>query len=110
MMSHAPAPERPLEQHVFDEWPDTVRTLFDGSPLANKTGFTASLLTVDATTQRMAVYADAMLHATQAMNSNRYQDAVNYFQAALQASPGDAFATTGLQQAQQRLRQPPRTK
>jgi hypothetical protein len=33
---------------VFDEWPDAVRALFDGSSLANKTGFTASLLSVDA--------------------------------------------------------------
>lgn len=46
-MSDSPAPERPLEQTVFDEWPDAVRTLFDGSSLASKTGFTASLLTVD---------------------------------------------------------------
>jgi hypothetical protein len=42
-----PAPERPLEQNVFDEWPDAVRTLFDGSSLAGKAGFTASLLSVD---------------------------------------------------------------
>lgn len=47
-MSVSPAPERPLEQHVFDEWPDAVRALFDGSSLATKTGFTASLLSVDA--------------------------------------------------------------
>ncbi|MFM0352868.1 pyridoxamine 5'-phosphate oxidase family protein [Paraburkholderia nemoris] len=47
-MSDSPSPERPLEQNVFDEWPDAVRTLFDGSSLASKTGFTASLLTVDA--------------------------------------------------------------
>jgi hypothetical protein len=46
-MSDSPAPDRPLEQRVFDEWPDTVRTLFDGSSLATKVGFTASLLTVD---------------------------------------------------------------
>jgi hypothetical protein len=47
-MSDSPSPERPLEQNMFDEWPDAVRTLFDGSSLASKTGFTASLLTVDA--------------------------------------------------------------
>ncbi|RKF29837.1 hypothetical protein [Paraburkholderia fungorum] len=47
-MSDFPSPERPLEQNVFDEWPDAVRTLFDGSSLASKAGFTASLLTVDA--------------------------------------------------------------
>ncbi|WP_345811660.1 hypothetical protein AAGS40_12230 [Paraburkholderia sp. PREW-6R] len=41
------APARALEQHVFDEWPDAVRAQFDGSSLASKTGFTASLLTVD---------------------------------------------------------------
>jgi hypothetical protein len=46
-MSDSPAPERPLEQDVFDEWPDAVRALFDGSSLASKTGFTASLLTAD---------------------------------------------------------------
>ena len=46
-MSDSPAPGRPLEQNVFDEWPDAVRALFDGSSLASKTGFTASLLTVD---------------------------------------------------------------
>ncbi|MFT4065103.1 hypothetical protein [Paraburkholderia sp.] len=40
-------PARPLEQNVFDEWPDNVRALFDGSSLADKVGFTASLLTVD---------------------------------------------------------------
>jgi hypothetical protein len=41
-------PARPLEQNVFDEWPDAVRALFDGSSLASKMGFTASLLSVDA--------------------------------------------------------------
>lgn len=46
-MSDSPAPERPLDQDVFDEWPDAVRALFDGSSLASKTGFTASLLTAD---------------------------------------------------------------
>jgi hypothetical protein len=45
--SPASAPARPLEQNVFDEWPANVRALFDGSSLADKTGFTASLLTVD---------------------------------------------------------------
>jgi tetratricopeptide (TPR) repeat protein len=64
-------------------------------------------LFVDAGTQRMAIYADAMARATQAMSQNRFQDAANLFQAALQAAPGDAFATAGLQQAQQRLRQTP---
>jgi hypothetical protein len=47
-MSDSSSPERLLEQNVFDEWPDAVRTLFDGSSLTSKTGFTASLLTVDA--------------------------------------------------------------
>ncbi|MFM0645608.1 hypothetical protein PQR14_14875 [Paraburkholderia bryophila] len=47
-MSDSPAPERSLEQTVFDEWPDAVRALFDGSSLASKMGFTASLLSVDA--------------------------------------------------------------
>jgi hypothetical protein len=42
------ASDRALERHVFDEWPDAVRALLDGSSLAGKLGFTASLLTVDA--------------------------------------------------------------
>ncbi|RDK04660.1 hypothetical protein [Paraburkholderia lacunae] len=46
-MSDSLTPEPPLELIVFDEWPDAVRTLFDGSSLASKKGFTASLLTVD---------------------------------------------------------------
>ena len=46
-MSDSSAPARPLEQNAFDEWPDAVRALFDGSSLASKAGFTASLLTVD---------------------------------------------------------------
>ena len=47
-MSDSPAPQPPLDQQVFDEWPGAVRALFDGSSLESKTGFTASLLTVDA--------------------------------------------------------------
>ncbi|EEA02036.1 conserved hypothetical protein [Burkholderia sp. H160] len=47
-MSDSSASARPLEQTVFDEWPANVRALFDGSSLADKAGFTASLLTVDA--------------------------------------------------------------
>jgi hypothetical protein len=39
---------RSLEQEVFDEWPAAARALFDGSSLTSKTGFTASLLTIDA--------------------------------------------------------------
>ncbi|HEY1996423.1 hypothetical protein [Paraburkholderia sp.] len=39
---------RPLEHEVFDEWPAAPRALFDGSALASKNGFTASLLTLDA--------------------------------------------------------------
>ncbi|MBB5466169.1 hypothetical protein HDG32_002281 [Paraburkholderia sp. CI2] len=46
--SSASTSARPLEQIVFDEWPANVRALFDGSSLADKQGFTASLLTVDA--------------------------------------------------------------
>lgn len=42
------ASERSLEHEVFDEWPGAARALFDGSSLASKTGFTASLLTIDA--------------------------------------------------------------
>ena len=39
---------RPLAQHTFDEWPPELRTLFDGTALASKVGFTASLITCDA--------------------------------------------------------------
>ena len=38
---------RPLEQIAFDEWPPEVRSLFDGSMIETKGGFTASLLAVD---------------------------------------------------------------
>ncbi|AUT67316.1 MULTISPECIES: hypothetical protein [Paraburkholderia] len=38
---------RALDQQIFDEWPAELRALFDGSALASKVGFTASLLTVD---------------------------------------------------------------
>lgn len=41
-------PHRALDQQVFDEWPAAARALLDGSSLADKGGFTASLLTVDA--------------------------------------------------------------
>ena len=37
-----------LDRQVFDEWPVELRALFDGSALASKVGFTASLITVDA--------------------------------------------------------------
>ncbi|HXZ08914.1 MAG TPA: hypothetical protein VEI25_12735 [Paraburkholderia sp.] len=40
--------ERVLDQDVFDEWPPQLRALFDGTSLETKTGFTASLLTLDA--------------------------------------------------------------
>jgi hypothetical protein len=46
-MSDSSQPQRALDQTAFDEWPDSIRALFDGSSLASKTGFTASLLTVD---------------------------------------------------------------
>jgi hypothetical protein len=53
LMNRSPAmtdsvSRRPLEQVVFDEWPAAPRALFDGTSLASKTGFTASLLTTDA--------------------------------------------------------------
>jgi hypothetical protein len=47
-MSDSSTSAHPLEQTVFDEWPANVRALLDGSSLADKVGFTASLLTVDA--------------------------------------------------------------
>jgi hypothetical protein len=37
-----------LEQQMFAEWPDGLRALFDGTSLAAKVGFTASLVTTDA--------------------------------------------------------------
>jgi hypothetical protein len=43
-----PGAARPLEQHTFDEWPPALRALFDGTALASKIGFTASLITCDA--------------------------------------------------------------
>ncbi|APA87126.1 hypothetical protein BJG93_15720 [Paraburkholderia sprentiae WSM5005] len=46
--SSASTSARALEQVTFDEWPANVRALLDGSLLADKAGFTASLLTVDA--------------------------------------------------------------
>jgi hypothetical protein len=44
-----PVSRHPLEQTVFDEWPAAPRALFDGTSLASKIGFTASLLTTDTT-------------------------------------------------------------
>ena len=43
-----PGARRSLEQHTFDEWPPALRALFDGTSLASKIGFTASLITCDA--------------------------------------------------------------
>ncbi len=40
--------KRALEQNVFDEWPPSLRALFDGTALEAKVGFTASLITCDA--------------------------------------------------------------
>lgn len=39
---------RALEQRAFEEWPPSLRALFDGTALASKVGFTASLITCDA--------------------------------------------------------------
>lgn len=39
--------ERMLEQQTFDAWPQPLRMLFDGTSLAAKMGFTASLVTVN---------------------------------------------------------------
>jgi hypothetical protein len=36
-----------MKQHLFYEWPAQLRALFDGTALASKTGFTASLVTLD---------------------------------------------------------------
>jgi hypothetical protein len=47
-MTDSAASNSGLEQNVFDEWPDALRALFDGTALASKIGFTASLVTADA--------------------------------------------------------------
>ncbi|SAK49601.1 hypothetical protein AWB81_00824 [Caballeronia arationis] len=41
------ARSRPIEQSAFDEWPPELRSLFDGTSIETKGGFTASLLAVD---------------------------------------------------------------
>jgi hypothetical protein len=41
------ASARPLEQAAFDAWPAAPRAWLDGTSLAAKTGWTASLLTAD---------------------------------------------------------------
>jgi hypothetical protein len=38
---------RNIEHGTFDEWPAELRTLFDGTSIETKTGFTASLLAAD---------------------------------------------------------------
>lgn len=38
---------RSLDQRQFDEWPASLRALFDGTALASKIGFSASLITSD---------------------------------------------------------------
>lgn len=43
--SAEPSAPRALEQRAFDEWPTALRALFDGTELATKVGFTASLMT-----------------------------------------------------------------
>jgi hypothetical protein len=40
-----------MKQHLFYEWPARLSTLFDGTALAEKIGFTVSLVTVDADDQ-----------------------------------------------------------
>jgi hypothetical protein len=47
-MSDPTSRETALEQSAFDEWSPELRALFDGTALAAKTGFTASLVTIDA--------------------------------------------------------------
>lgn len=46
--SAEPGAARALEQRTFDEWPPSLRALLDGTSLASKIGFTASLITCDA--------------------------------------------------------------
>lgn len=40
--------ERALDQRSFDEWPASLRALFDGTALESKIGFSASLISCDA--------------------------------------------------------------
>ncbi|CAB3757880.1 hypothetical protein [Paraburkholderia humisilvae] len=47
-MTDSAASKHTLEQQVFDRWPDSLRALFDGTSLAARVGFTASLMTTDA--------------------------------------------------------------
>ena len=47
-MSDSSSRERALETQAFDEWPPSLRALFDGTGLAGKEGFTASLVVADA--------------------------------------------------------------
>ena len=46
-MSDSANRERMLEQQTFDAWPRPLRALFDGTSLAAKMGFTASLVTAN---------------------------------------------------------------
>jgi len=46
--SAEPRAVRTWEPRVFDEWPPPLRALLDGTALASKIGFTASLMTCDA--------------------------------------------------------------
>lgn len=48
MSSSAEPAARALDQLTYDEWPSPLRSLFDGTQLTSKTGFTASLITCDA--------------------------------------------------------------
>lgn len=47
-MSDPSSRERALQTQAFDEWPPALRALFDGTGLAGKEGFTASLAVADA--------------------------------------------------------------
>jgi hypothetical protein len=47
MSSSVDPTPRALGQRAFDEWPPAQRALFDGTALAAKIGFTASLITCD---------------------------------------------------------------
>ncbi|GAB7526999.1 hypothetical protein [Paraburkholderia sp. 2C] len=47
-MTGSAVPKHTQDLDVFDEWPDGLRAFFDGTSLAAKIGFTASLVTTDA--------------------------------------------------------------
>ena len=52
-----------IEHGTFDEWPAELRTLFDGTSIETKTGFTASLLAADESRVRTSLLSVGELFA-----------------------------------------------